>query len=234
MASRTWKDDLPTLILAVAAQFGLVRAVDWARANATTSDLARRLVEDRFYFAPQIGAVLVVVTLGWLVVKALNLRGVAIGEWVRSSLLALAVGLGFLVAAHLDQILNSLALLAPLSALQDASRDLGASAMYRLLRRTATLRFSIDIAGLLVCLYAVRLGQPAHPEISSARDAESAKDWVRAGDAYLRAGDSRRARRMFRKARAFPRLAALELRYGNARAAARRNVKQRHRRITPP
>jgi tetratricopeptide (TPR) repeat protein len=219
--SRNWKDDLPTLILAVAAQFVLVRAVDWARANTATSDLARRLVEERFYFAPQIGAVLVVLVLGWVIVKALNLRGVAVGDWLRSSLLVVMVGVGFLVAAHLDQILNALDLLARQPALHAASRDLGASPPYGLLQRTATLRFAIDIAGLLVCLFAIRLGQPAHPEVSSAREFHAAKDWARAGDSYLKAGDNKRARRMFRKARAWPRLAALEQRDGNAREAAR-------------
>ncbi len=221
MESRSWKDDLPTLILAVAAQFGLVRLVDWARANTATSDLARRLVEERFYFAPQIGAVLVVLILGWVIVKALNLRGVAVGEWLRSSLLVVMVGVGFLVAAHLDQILNSLDLLARQPVLHAASRDLGASPLYQLLQRTATLRFAIDIAGLLVCLFAIRLGQPAPPEVSAARGFRAAKDWATAGDAYLKAGDTRHARRMFRKARAWPRLAALEQRDGNAREAAR-------------
>ena len=57
VAGRTWKDDLPSLILALAAQLGLVRAVDWARANTATHELARSLVENRFYFAPQIGSV---------------------------------------------------------------------------------------------------------------------------------------------------------------------------------
>jgi tetratricopeptide (TPR) repeat protein len=221
VATRTWKDDLPTLIFALAAQFGLVRVVDWARANTETSDLARRLVEERFYFAPQIGAVLVVFILGWLVVKALNLRGVEIGEWLRSSIPFLIVGVGFLLAAHFDQILNVLALLAHQPALQAVSRDLAASPPFRLLGRIATLRFVIDIAGLLVCLFAVRLGQPAHPEVFSARSFQADKDWVRAGDAFLKAGDSRRARRMFKKGRAWSRLAALEQRDGNPRGAAR-------------
>ena len=221
MASRNWKDDLPTLVLALAAQFGLVRAVDWARTHTETSDLARRLVAERFYFAPQIGAVLVVLILGRLIVKALNLRGVAIGEWLRSSILVLVVGVGFLVAAHLDQILDVLSLLVRQPALDAAARDLGASPFFQLLGRTATLRYAIDIAGLLVCLFAIRLGQPAHPEVSSAQAFQDARDWVHAGEAYLKAGDTKRARRMFKKAKAWPRLAALEQRDGNAREAAR-------------
>ncbi|HEX2799792.1 MAG TPA: hypothetical protein VHQ44_08990 [Thermoanaerobaculia bacterium] len=221
MASRNWKDDLPTLVLALAAQLGLVRAVDWARTHTESSDLARRLVAERFYFAPQIGAVLVVLILGRLIVKALNLRGVAIRDWLRSSILVLMVGVGFLVAAHLDQILDVLSLLVRQPALEAAARDLGASAFFRLLGRTATLRYVIDIAGLLVCLFAIRLGQPAHPEVSSAQTFQGARDWVRAGEAYLKAGDTKRARRMFKKAKAWPRLAALEQRDGNAREAAR-------------
>ncbi|HMA28900.1 MAG TPA: hypothetical protein VKS23_03485, partial [Thermoanaerobaculia bacterium] len=221
MASRSWKDDLPTLILALAAQFGLVRAVDWARTHTETSDLARRLVAERFYFAPQIGAVLVVLILGRLIVKALNLRGVAIGEWLRSSIFVLLVGVGFLVTAHLDQILDVLSLVVRQPALDAGARDLAASPFFQLLGRTATLRYAIDIAGLLVCLYAIRLGQPAHPEVSSAQGFHNSRDWVHAGEAYLKAGDSRRARRMFKKAKAWPRLAALELRDGKARQAAR-------------
>ena len=145
MASRNWKDDLPTLILAIAAQFGLVRAVDWARSHTDTSDLARRLVEDRFYFAPYVGSVIVVLILGRLMVKALNLRGIAIGEWLRSSLLVVMVGVGILVGAHLDQILDVLALLAHQPVLHAASRDLGASPFFQLLGRTATLLSLIHI-----------------------------------------------------------------------------------------
>ncbi|MCM3874924.1 MAG: hypothetical protein NEA02_00745, partial [Thermoanaerobaculia bacterium] len=221
MASRNWKDDLPTLVMAIAAQFGLVRAVDWARSHTDTSDLARRLVEDRFYFAPYVGSVIVVLILVRLMVKALNLRGIAIGEWLRSSLLVVMVGVGILVAAHLDQILDVLALLAHQPALQAAAHDLGASPFFQLLRRTATLRFAIDLVGLLVCLFAIRLGQPAHPEVSAALGFQTSKDWTRAGDAYLKAGDTKRARRMFKKARAWPRLAALEQRDGKHREAAR-------------
>ncbi len=221
MASRNWKDDLPTLILAIAAQFGLVRAVDWARSHVETSDLARRLVDDRFYYAPYVGSVIVVLILVRLMGKALNVRGIAVGEWLRSSLLVLMVGVGILAVAHLDQILDVLALLAHQPALQAASRDLGASPFFQILRRTATLRFAIDLVGLLVCLFAIRLGQPTHPEISAALGYRSAKDWTRAGEAYLKAGDSKRARRMFKKARAWPRLAALEQRDGRDREAAR-------------
>ncbi|HEX7613773.1 MAG TPA: protein kinase [Thermoanaerobaculia bacterium] len=221
MASRDWKDDLPTLILAIAAQFGLVRAVDWARSHTDTSDLARRMVEERFFFVPWVGSAIVVAILVRLMVKALNLRGIAIGEWLRSSLLVVVVGVGILVAAHLDQILDVLALLAHQPALQAASRDLTASPFFQLMGRTATLRFAIDLVGLVVCLFAIRLGQPAHPEVSAARGFQSAKDWTRAGDAYLKAGDTKRARRMFKKARAWPRLAALEQRDGKHREAAR-------------
>jgi tetratricopeptide (TPR) repeat protein len=221
VASRNWKDDLPTLILAIAAQFGLVRAVDWARSHADTSDLARRLVEERFYFAPWVGSAVVVLILVRLMVKALNLRGIAIGEWLRSSLIVVIVGIGFLVVAHLDQFLDVLALLAHQPALDAASRDLGASPFFQRLEHTATLRFSIDLVGLVVCLFAIRLGQPTHPEVSAALAFRSAKDWTRAGDAYLKAGDARRARRMFKKAKAWPRLAALEQRDGKHREAAR-------------
>ncbi len=147
MAGRTWKDDLPSLILALAAQLGLVRAVDWARANAATSELARSLVENRFYWAPQVGSLLVVFLFGRLLVNALNLRGVAMGEWLRSSAILLVLGLGCIAAAHLDQILGVAADLTGAAALNAASQDVGASSFSLLLGRTATLRFAIDLVG---------------------------------------------------------------------------------------
>ncbi len=221
MAGRTWKDDLPSLILALAAQLGLVRLVDWARANADSQELARSLVEHRFYFLPQIGSVLVVALVLRLVANALNLRGVGVGEWLRSSALLLFLGLAFLLAAHLDQIVSAAAALAGIASWQNAARDLAASPIGQVLERNATLRFAIDLVGLLVCLLAIRLGKPASPDGVLARNFASMKDWARAGDAYLKAGDVRRARRAFRKGRAWARLAALELRDGNAREAAR-------------
>ncbi|MEO8054067.1 MAG: protein kinase [Acidobacteriota bacterium] len=221
MAGRTWKDDLPPLILALAAQLGLVRAVDWARANTATHDLARSLVENRFYWAPQIGSLLVVFLFARLVVNALNLRGVAIGDWLRSSALLLVLGLGCIAAAHLDQILALGAELLGIPALQTASQDIAASSFSRLLSRAATLRFAIDLAGLLFCLFAIRLGKPPLPDAQLARGYASVKDWIRAGDAYLKAGDVRRARRMFKKGRSWARLAALELRDGDPAEAAR-------------
>ncbi len=221
MAGRTWKDDLPSLILALAAQLGLVRAVDWARANESTHELARSLVENRFYWAPQIGSLLVVFLFGRLLVNVLNLRGVAIGEWLRSSAILLVLGLGCLAAAHLDQILEIAADLTGAAALVSAARDVGASSFSSLLGRTATLRFGIDLVGLLFCLLAVRLGKPSNADAVLARRHASSKDWVRAGDAYLKAGDVRRARRTFRKGRAWARLAALEMRDGNPAEAAR-------------
>ncbi len=221
MAGKTWKDDLPTLILALAAQLGLVRAVDWARANTATHELARSLVENRFYWAPQIGSVLVVLLFGRLVAHALNLRGVALGEWLRSSALLLVLGLACILAAHLDQLLAIVAELAGVPSLQSAAQDVAASAFSSLLARTATLRFAIDLAGLLFCLFAIRLGKPSHPDALLARGYRTAKDWTRAGDAYLKAGDVRRARRMFKKGRAFSRLASLELRDGDPAEAAR-------------
>ena len=221
MAARTWKDDLPSLILALAAQLGLVRAVDWARANAAASDLARTLVENRFFYAPQIGSALVVLLFGRMIVNALNLRGVALGEWLRSSALLLFVGLGVIVLAHLDQIAALGAELTGLPSWRSAATDIASTSIARVLGRNATLRFVVDLAGLLVCLAAIRLGKPSHADAVLARNYSGMKDWARAGDAYLKAGDVKRARRMFKKGRAWARLAALEMRDGDAREAAR-------------
>jgi tetratricopeptide (TPR) repeat protein len=221
VAGRTWKDDLPSLILALAAQLGMVRAVDWARANTATQEVARSLVENRFYFLPQIGSLLVVFLFARLVVNVLNLRGVSIGDWLRSSALLLILGLGCLVVSHLDQILFAAAELTGASVLKSTAQDVAASGFSQLLARTATLRFAIDLAGLLCCLLAIRLGKPSVGDAQLARGYASSKDWVRSGDAYLKAGDVRRARRMFKKGRAFSRLAALEMRDGDPAEAAR-------------
>jgi tetratricopeptide (TPR) repeat protein len=221
VASRTWKDDLPSLVLALAAQLGLVRAVDWARTNTATHELARSLVEHHFYWAPQIGSALVVLIFLRLVVNALNIRGVAIGEWLRSSALLLVLGFGCMLAAHLDQILTMGAELTGLASWQGAAHGIETSSFSGLLARTATLRFAIDLLGLLFCLFAIRLGKPSQPDVLLARGYAGSKDWTRAGDAYLKAGDVRRARRMFKKGRAFSRLAALEMRDGDPAEAAR-------------
>lgn len=221
MAGRTWKDDLPSLILALAAQLGLVRAVDWARANESTQELARSLVEHHFYWAPQIGSALVVLIFLRLLVNALNLRGVAVGEWLRSSAILLVLGLGCILVAHLDQILDVGAELGGPASLKAAAEAIAASSFTHLLGRTATLRFGIDLLGLLVCLLAVRLGKPSHPDALLASGYRTAKDWAHAGDTYLKVGDVRRARRMFKKGRAWARLASLEMRDGDPAEAAR-------------
>jgi eukaryotic-like serine/threonine-protein kinase len=221
VAGRTWKDDLPSLILALAAQLGLVQAVDWARANTATHEIARSLVEHHFYWAPQIGSAFVVLIFVRLLVDALNIRGVAIGEWLRSSAILLVLGLGCIVAAHLDQILGAGADLTGVASWQAAANGIASSSFSRLLARAATLRFAIDLVGLLFCLFAVRLGKPASPDVLLARGYVASRDWMHAGDAYVKAGDVRRARRMFRKARAWARLAALEMRDGNPAEAAR-------------
>ncbi len=221
VAGRTWKDDLPSLILALAAQLGLVRAVDWARANTATHDLARSLVENHFYFAPQIGSLLVVFLFARLVVNALNLRGVAIGDWLRSSALLLVLGLGCLVAAHLDQIL---------ALARGALRDPGAA------RRRAGRRRVVLLAPALPHRDAAVRDRPRRPPLLPLRDPprqaasprRPARTRIRVreglgprGRAYLKAGDVRRARRMFKKGRSWARLAALEMRDGDPAEAAR-------------
>ncbi len=221
MAGRTWKDDLPPLILALAAQLGLVRAVDWARTNTATHELARSLVENHFYWVPQIGSAVVILIFLRLLVNALNIRGVAIGEWLRSSAVLLVLGLGCMLAAHFDQFLTMGAELTGIASWQAAAHGIEASSFSRLLARAATLRFAIDLLGLLICLFAIRLGKPSQADVLLARGYSASRDWTRAGDAYLKAGDVRRARRMFKKGRAWARLAALEMRDGDPAEAAR-------------
>jgi tetratricopeptide (TPR) repeat protein len=220
-SGRTWRDDLPSLILATAAQFGLVRAVDWARQNSGRDELAARLVDHSFYYVPQIVAVVVVLLILRLTRDVLNLRRIRLGEWLRSSLLvpfALVLGLSVVVASHLDQ----LALLASSTAglWSGEAQALAATPFFGFLRENATTRFAIDVLGLLVCLLALRLGKPVPPDVAMARLLARGGDWVRAGELHLKMGDPKAAKRAFRRGKAWAKLAAIEMREGEARRAA--------------
>ena len=218
---RSWKDDLPPIIIATAVQFGVLRAVDWAKAASETNENARKLVENHFYFAPQVIAAVIGLLLVKMVRDHLDVRGVDLGEWLRQSALVLFVGVAIMLAAHLDQIFRLLALTrAPV--FRQAADAFGKGPVYDLLRSYALLRWVVDIVGLLVCLLALRLAAPGESEERlSAKDISRTGNWTKAGELYLKSGDVRRAKSAFKKAHAPARVAAIELREGHPREAAR-------------
>jgi eukaryotic-like serine/threonine-protein kinase len=217
---RTWKDELATLLFATFAQFGLVRFMDWSRENVETQDLAAKLVANHFYYAPQIVTLLLVYLVARLARSILDLRGMRFSEWIRSSAVLVGFGAAFVPAAHLDQILRFFAVDLGVSALEPAYLSLANSPFYQALQRTGTLRFVVDLTGLLVFLVALRFAKPLAPDVAAAKDAARFADYVRAGELFLKAGDVKKARQMFRRGRAWPRLAALAQRDGNPREAA--------------
>jgi tetratricopeptide (TPR) repeat protein len=209
------------LILATAAQFGLMRAVDWARQNSERDELAARLVDNNFYYAPQIVAVVVVLLLLRLTRDVLNLKGIRPGEWLRSSLLVplvLMLGLSVIVVSHLDQIAGFLSFPGGLGS--GEAQALASTPFFTFLRTAATMRFAIDVAGLGVCLLALKLGKPVPPDVAAARLMAKSGEWVRSGELYLKVGDQKAAKGAFRKGKAWAKLAALEMREGDPRRAA--------------
>ena len=220
MRRRTWKDELATLLIATGAQLLVLRAADWARANLDTQELAVRFVENRFFFLPEILSVVLV----WLVVRLvrslLDFRGMRFGEWIRSSAVLVGFGAAFVPVAHLDQLARFLVNVFGVSSLEPYLESLSASPFYGLLHRNTTLRLGIDLVGFLVFLAALRFMRPSSPDVVAAHDAARFGEFVRAGDLYLKAGDVSGAKQMFRKGKAWARLAALEQREGDERAAA--------------
>ncbi len=220
MRRRTWKDELATLLFATFAQFGLVRVMDWSRENVATQEVAARLVADHFYFAPQILTVVLVYLVARLVRSILDLRGMRFAEWIRSSAVLVGFGAAFIPAAHLDQILRFFAVDLGVPALESSYQSLRGAPFYQALQRTGTLRFVVDLVGLLVFLVALRFAKPVTADVAAAKDAARFADFIRAGELFLKAGDVKKARQMFRRAKAWPRLAALAQRDGDPREAA--------------
>jgi len=218
---KTWKDDLPWLVFLTIVQFIVLRVVDWAKGVAGQPDHpnAQRLLDHHFYFAPQIIFIVIFVLLWRLVRDALDLRGVQFLEWVKQSALFLFVGLSIIVLVHLDQLFGFLGHTLGIGAFAGMA-DAFSSGPYALLREHATIRFFVDVCGLLVCLFALRLQAPRDADKDAAKDVSRAGDWIKAGEMYLKVGDLRRARSAFKKANATSRLAALELEHGDPERAA--------------
>ncbi|HSB36160.1 MAG TPA: protein kinase [Thermoanaerobaculia bacterium] len=220
MRRRTWKDELATLVFATFVQLGLVWFMDWSRENAATQEMAARLVRYRFFFAPQILTVVLVYLVARLVRSILDLRGMRFRDWLRSSAVLVGFGAAFIPAAHLDQIFNVLSAGFGLSFLEPAAESLLTAPFYQALQRTSMLRFAMDLAGLLIFLVALRFARPVPADIQAARDAARFAEWIRAGELYLKGGDLKKAKQMFRRGKAWPRLAMLAQRDGNPREAA--------------
>lgn len=215
---KSWQEDLIPVAVAVFAQLALLRFVDWARANVASQPLARDWVENRFYFAPQVATLLIVVLVLRVFRSFLREQGVRLGDFLRSSVVSLLVGTLLVLGVHLDQLLALVARVIP--ALGEVARYLAQAPFYQLLARTSMARLGIDLVALGLFLLTLRSSRPRNPDLLSAREAYRSRDYVRAGELFLKAGDAEEAKRAFRKGKLPARVAALEMRQGNARVAA--------------
>ncbi|HQR46248.1 MAG TPA: hypothetical protein PK598_09565, partial [Thermoanaerobaculia bacterium] len=220
MRRRTWKDELSTLLIATGAQLLVLRAADWARANRETQELAAKFVENRYFFLPELLSVVLVALVIRLAKSLLDFRGMRFRDWLRSSAILVGFGAAFVPVAHLDQILRFLVNVLGASGLAPVAESLSASPFYGLLQKNMTLRLGLDLVGFLVFFGALRFMKPPSAEVAAAREAARFGEFERAGELHLKAGDVSGAKQMFRKGKAWPRLAALEQRDGNERAAA--------------
>jgi tetratricopeptide (TPR) repeat protein/predicted Ser/Thr protein kinase len=217
---RTWKDELATLLIATGAQLLVLRAADWARANHETQELAASLVEYRFFFLPQILAVFLVLFVVRLIRSVLDFRGMRFADWIRSSAVLVGFGVAFVPVAHFDQILGFVGNALRVPSLVLEWQSLSTSPLYGVLQRNGTLRLGLDLVGVLVVLGALRFTRPQSPDVVAAREAARFGEFARSGDLLLKAGDVSGAKQMFRKGKAWARLAVLAERDGNLREAA--------------
>ncbi len=215
---KSWQDDLIPVAVMVVVQLALLRFVDWARANVATQPLARDWVEHRFYFAPQVATLLIVLLVLRVFRSFLREQGVRMGDFLRSSVVGLLFAGIVVLGVHLDQLFAMVARATPAAA--EVARFLAQAPVYQLLARTSIARLAIDLVALGVLLLTLRSSRPKNPDLLSAREAYRSRDFVRAGELFLKAGDAEEAKRAFRKGKLPARVAALELRQGNARLAA--------------
>jgi len=217
--SRSWRDDLAWLVGGTVLQFALQRLSEWATAEQGAQELAAALAKHRLFFAREILAVVLVFLLVRIVRGLLDFRGIDLAGWLRSSALMLVLAAALPVVAHLDQILALLASQLPPS-VSDAQAAIVKSGLYGFFSRSLLYRWALDLLGVLLALLSIRASAFEKPDLVAARQATSAGDHGRAGELYLKVGDVGRAKKAFRKAKAHPRVAALELREGNAAEAA--------------
>lgn len=215
---KSWQDDLIPVAVAVFAQLGLLRFVDWARANVAEQPIARDWVDHSFYFVPQAATVLILFLVLRVFRSFLREQGVRMVDFLRSSVVGLLFAGTVVVAVHLDQVFGVVAHVVPPAG--EIARYLSQAPVYQLLARYSIARLSIDLVALGVLLLTLRSSRPTNPDLRSAREAYRTRDYVRAGDLFLKAGDAEDAKRAFRKANLPARVAALEMRQGHARPAA--------------
>ncbi|MBK9088634.1 MAG: protein kinase [Holophagales bacterium] len=215
---KSWQDDLIPVAVTVLVQLALLRFVDWARANVATQPIARDWVEHRFYFAPQVATLLIVLLVLRVFRSFLREQGVRMGDFLRSSVVGLLFAAVVVLGVHLDQLLALAATIVPAAA--DVARYLSKAPVYDLLSRHSIARLALDLVGLGVLLLTLRGSRPKNPDLLSAKEAYRSRDFVRAGELFLKVGDAEEAKRAFRKGKLPARVAALELRQGNARLAA--------------
>ena len=215
---KSWQEDLIPVAVAILGQFGLLRFVDWARANVATQEIARDWVEHDFYYAPQIASVVILLLLGRAFRSFLHEQGVLLGDFLKSSILVVLVLFLVVVGVHLDQLLAFAGRFLPPAG--EVAAHLGKAPVYALLARFSIARLAVDLLAILLFLLTLRSSRPRNPDLLAAGEALRGRDFARAGDLFLKAGDVEKAKRAFRKGGLPARVAALELRQGDLRAAA--------------
>jgi len=215
---KSWQEDLIPVAVAVLAQVAMLRFVDWANANLATQPIARQWYDHRFYFAPQLLGILILLLLLRAFRSFLREQGVRVRDFLRSAVVVLLLAILVVVAVHLDQLVALLGRFVPAAA--DAARYLRRAPVYELLSRYSLARLGVDLVAVGLFLLMLRASRPKSPDLVAAREAFRAGDFARAGELYLKLGNVDEAKRAFRKAKLPARVAALELRQGNARAAA--------------
>ncbi|MFN7988077.1 MAG: protein kinase [Thermoanaerobaculia bacterium] len=213
-----WQEDLIPVAVAVLAQLALLRFVDWAKGNVATQQIARDWVENRFYFAPQLVTLLIVILVLRVFRSFLHEQGIRLGDFLRSSVVVLLFAVLVVLGVHLDQVFALAGKVVPPAA--DVARYLGKAPLYDFLSKYSIARLAIDLVALGLFLLTLRRSRPKNPDILAAQEAFRSRDYGRAGDLFLKAGDAEEAKRAFRKGKLLARLAPIELRQGNARLAA--------------
>jgi len=215
---KSWQEDLIPVAVAILGQFALLRFADWARANVATQPIARQWVESDFYYAPQVAGTLIVLLILRAIRSFLKEQGIDLRDFLRSTAVVLLFSVLVVLAVHFDQLLGLAGRFFP--ALADVAGYVRKAPVYELLSRTSIARLAIDLVALGVFLLVLHRSRPKSPDLVAAQEAARAGDHGRAGELYLKLGDVDAAKKAFRKGKLPARVAALELRQGDARRAA--------------
>ena len=201
------------LVWATLAQLGVFRLAEWAQGAQYRDETARQLVDGPYLVVARLALTFLILWLLWRLVRdVLDLRGMRLGEWLRSSALWLVGAALLTVLTNLDHVLALLGGIVP--ALSPAARAVSGGSLYLFLQGHETLRGFVSLVSIALVVLAARAGVPKRPDVVAASEAEKLGDPLRAGELSLKAGDLARAKKMFLRAKAWPRLAALEMREG--------------------